>query len=81
MEEYYGEKAEFGETGHFRAGVINPRPGLGRTFGNVDKCGFFDKQGRGIQARDALPCSQRRVRNVAVHDRPVDLGRHLGDAN
>lgn len=76
MEENYGEKAEFGETGHFRAGVINPRPDLGRTFGNADK---FDERERGIQTRDALPCRQRHIRDVAVHDRTVDLNSQPGD--
>ena len=39
MEEDHGEKAEFGETGHFRAGVVDGGPVLGRTFGNADECG------------------------------------------
>ena len=50
---------------------------LCRTFGDAN---IFVKQGRDIQMRNTLTCSQRRIRNIALHDRPVDLIRHFGKA-
>jgi len=52
MEEGHGEKAEFGETGHFRAGVINPGHCLGRTFGNAN----LYVSSRGGVFKGATPC-------------------------
>jgi hypothetical protein len=73
MEEDHGEKAEFGETGHFRAGVINRRSGLGRTFGNANIC---IEPGWDIQTSNTLQCHQRHIRDAPLHDRPIDLIWH-----
>ena len=54
MVEDHGEKAEPGKTVHFRAGVFNFGPGLGRTIGNADERGLRTLQGWIFQARSAL---------------------------
>ncbi len=40
-EEDYGSKYEFGKTGHFRAGIVNPGPGLGIAFGSGECRGRY----------------------------------------
>ncbi len=71
MEEDHGEKEGFGETGHFRAGVVNPGPVLGRAFGNAKRCESSAAQRRLLQAQLALQFGHRRVRDIILSARPV----------